>query len=184
MNDSTVSKAGSVEKCRRSTETTSATATPIAMPPTDAQAKSSTTPPKDTPPEATPDARPAAARAVRRETRAVASLTSDSPSRIDTRRRGSPMRRPTAVAATASGGATTAPIAKATPKSRPSTHRRKSATPSAVKSTSPTDRLRMTPRLLRKSTSEVWIAAAYSSGGRMPSSTMSGLRATSGTNGR
>ena len=34
-------------------------------------------------------------------------------------------------------------------------------TPSAVKSTSPTDRLRMTPRLLRKSTSEVWIAAAY-----------------------
>ena len=94
------------------------------------------------------------------------------------------MRRPIAVAATASGGATTAPIAKATPKSRPSAHCRKIATPSAVKSTSPTDRLRMTPRLLRKSTSEVWIAAAYSRGGRIPSSTTSGLRATSGTNGR
>ena len=49
--------------------------------------------------------------AVRRATRAVASLRSDSPSRIVTTRRGSPIRRPIAVAATASGGATTAPIA-------------------------------------------------------------------------
>ncbi len=184
MNDSTVSKAGSVEKCRRSTVTSSATPKPIAAPPTDAHAKSSTTPPKDTPFDATPAASPAAARAVRSETSAVASLTSDSPSRMDTRRRGRPIRRPTAVAATASGGATTAPIAKATAKSSPSAQRRKSATPRAVKSTSPTERLRMTPVLLRKSTSEVWIAAAYSSGGRMPSSTTSGLRATSGTNGR
>ena len=49
----------------------------------------------------------------RSATRAVASLSSDSPSRIVTIRRGSPIRRPIAVAATASGGATTAPIAKA-----------------------------------------------------------------------
>ena len=129
MNDSTVSKAGSVEKCRRSTVTSSAMPKPIAAPPADAHAKSSTTPPNDTPFDATPAASPAAARAVRSETSAVASLTSDSPSRMDTRRRGRPIRRPTAVAATASGGATTAPIAKATAKSSPSAHRRKRATP-------------------------------------------------------
>ena len=51
---------------------------------------------------------------VRRATSAVASLSSDSPSRMVTIRRGRPMRRPMAVAATASGGATTAPIAKHT----------------------------------------------------------------------
>ncbi len=54
-----------------------------------------------------------AAIAVRRATSAVASLKSDSPSRIVTIRRGSPIRRPIEVAATASGGATTAPIANA-----------------------------------------------------------------------
>ena len=59
-----------------------------------------------------PDRRPAAI-AVRSETSAVASLSSDSPSRIVTMRRGRPIRRPIAVAATASGGATTAPIANA-----------------------------------------------------------------------
>ena len=48
---------------------------------------------------------------MRSATSAVASLSSDSPSRIVTIRRGSPIRRPIAVAATASGGATTAPIA-------------------------------------------------------------------------
>ena len=54
-----------------------------------------------------------AASAVRRVTSAVASLSSDSPSRIVTIRRGSPIRRAIAVAATASGGATTAPTAMA-----------------------------------------------------------------------
>ena len=54
---------------------------------------------------------PIATIAVRRMVIAVASLNSDSPSRIVTMRRGSPMRRATAVAATASGGATTAPRA-------------------------------------------------------------------------
>ena len=57
--------------------------------------------------------------AVRSATSAVASLNSDSPSRIVTIRRGSPMRRPIAVAATASGGATTAPIASAIGQDRP-----------------------------------------------------------------
>jgi hypothetical protein len=89
-----------------------------------------------------------------------------------------------AVAATASGGATTAPTANATPKGMPSTHMRKPPTPSAVKSTRPTERLTMTPLLLRKSTSEVRIAAAYSSGGRIPSRTSSGVSRTSGTKGR
>ena len=58
-----------------------------------------------------PDDRRAAS-AVLSATRAVASLNSDSPSRIVTIRRGSPIRRPIDVAATASGGATTAPMAQ------------------------------------------------------------------------
>ena len=53
-----------------------------------------------------------AAIAVLSATSAVASLTRLSPSRIDTMRRGMPTRRATVVAATASGGATTAPSAK------------------------------------------------------------------------
>ena len=51
--------------------------------------------------------------AVRRHTSAVASLTRDSPSSSVTTRRGRPIRRAMAVAATASGGATTAPSANA-----------------------------------------------------------------------
>ena len=53
-----------------------------------------------------------AAMAARRQTSAVASLTRLSPSRMVTIRRGMPTRRAMAVAATASGGATTAPSAK------------------------------------------------------------------------
>ncbi len=49
----------------------------------------------------------------RRATIAVASLTRLSPSRIVTMRRGIPTRRAIVVAATASGGATTAPRANA-----------------------------------------------------------------------
>ena len=63
----------------------------------------------------------AATIAVFSATRAVASLSSDSPSSTVTTGRGMPIRRPTAVAATASGGATTAPIAKAAPQLRPGT---------------------------------------------------------------
>lgn len=100
-----------------------------------------------------------AAIAVRRETRAVASL-SDSPSRIVTRRRGSPMRRPIAVAATASGGATTAPIARAAGQPRSGSSQCTAApTVKVVATTSPTDSRRIEPRFAAKSTSEVWIAA-------------------------
>ena len=102
--------------------------------------------------------RPAAARAVRSATSAVASLSSDSPSRIVTIRRGSPIRRPIAVAATASGGATTAPIATAPAASRCSgsiSVRRRRRRPTVVKTTSPTDSSRIARRLALKSTSEV-----------------------------
>ncbi len=72
--------------------------------------------------------------AVRKATRAVASLSRDSPSSTVTIRRGIPTRRAMASAATASGGATTAPSAKAagqvTPGSTVCTAR---PTPTAVK---------------------------------------------------
>ena len=109
-----------------------------------------------------------AAIAVRRATRAVASLTRDSPSRMVTTRRGSPIRRATAVAATASGGATTAPRAKATANGTGSSHQVTSPTPAAVKSTRPTDSARIELVLARKSTSDVRTAAAYSRGGSRP----------------
>ena len=57
------------------------------------------------------------------------------------------------------------------------------ATPTVVNTTSPTDSSRMARRLALKSTSDVWIAAAYSSGGSRPSSTTSGSRCSSGTPG-
>ena len=63
-----------------------------------------------------------AAMAVRSDTSAVASLTRLSPCRIVTIRRGMPTRRAIAVAATASGGATTAPSAKAAQASTGSSH--------------------------------------------------------------
>ena len=67
-----------------------------------------------TPPTLTSPHRPARPRwRCAAHTRAVASLTSDSPSSIVTTRRGRPIRRAMAVAATASGGATTAPSANA-----------------------------------------------------------------------
>ncbi len=86
----------------------------------------------------------AATIAVLSATSAVASLSSDSPSSTVTTGRGMPMRRPTAVAATASGGATTAPIAKAAPQLSPGTivcSRR--PTPNVVKTMRPTDSPRM-----------------------------------------
>ena len=100
-------------------------------------------------------------------------------------RRGRPMRRPIVVAATASGGATTAPIAKAAgqPRSGRSALTR-TATPTVVKATRPTDSSRIDRRLALKSTRLVCSAAAYSSGGSRPKSTTSGSSCTSGTNGR
>ena len=104
---------------------------------------------------------PPAAIAVRSETRAVASLSSDSPSSTVTMRRGRPIRRPTAVAATASGGATTAPIARAPGQPTPGSSACTSTpTPTVVKTTRPTESSRIERRLALKSTSEVWMAAA------------------------
>ena len=124
----------------------------------------------------------ATASAVPSATSAVASLSSDSPSRIVTIRRGSPIRRPIAVAATASGGATTAPIARAIGHETPGSSRcATSPTPNVVNATSPTDSSRIGRRLARKSTSEVPCAAAYSSGGSSPNSTTSSESSTSGT---
>ena len=101
MNDRAVSVV--VSRIRFLTRTsTQATARPTRMPPTDSRANSIPTSRAVTDP-------PIATMAVRRMVIAVASLNRDSPSRIVTTRRGRPIRRATAVAATASGGATTAP---------------------------------------------------------------------------
>jgi len=75
-------------------------------------------------------------------------------------RRGRPMLRATDVAATASGGATIAPRAMATAKGIGSSNHATTATPRAVKSTSPTDRPRMEARLALMSSSDVDRAAA------------------------
>ena len=100
-------------------------------------------------------------------------------------RRGSPMRRPMAVAATASGGATTAPMANdaAQPRSG-SSQCTSTPTPAVVNATRPTESSRIDRRLALKSTRLVWMAAAYSSGGSRPKSTTSGWSCTSGTKGR
>ena len=90
----------------RSAVSTKAAATPTATPPPAARTK----PPAISAAETVPAI---AAMAARRQTSAVASLTSDSPSRMVTTRRGMPTFRAIAVAATASGGATTAPRAMA-----------------------------------------------------------------------
>ena len=100
-------------------------------------------------------------------------------------RRGRPIRRPMAVAATASGGARTAPSANAAGHPRLGTSACTStATPAAVKTTRPTESSRIGRRLAAKSTSEVCSAAAYSSGGSRPSSTTSGSSSISGAIGR
>src|SRR6476619_7630154 len=130
--DTVVSRTGSVT-CRRTFPTTTYTSTPTTTAPTAVRRKSSVTPTTVTAPN---DARIAVFRA----TSAVASLSSDSPSRIVTMPRGSPIRRATAVAATASGGATTAPIANAAGQSTPGRTRcTTSATPTVVKTTRPID---------------------------------------------
>ena len=151
-NDMPVSKIGSVTRLRRNA-TSMNIARPTATPPPAATTKSTPTSKAVMP-------RPAAAIAVRNATRAVASLSSDSPSRMVTIRRGSPIRRPMVVAATASGGATTAPIASAAgqPTSGSSSWTSQPM-PKVVKTTRPTERSRITRRWALKSTSDVCRAA-------------------------
>ena len=76
-------------------------------------------------------------------------------------RRGSPIRRPIAVAATASGGATTAPMAKAIGQEMSGISAcTTTPTPRVVKATRPTQSSRIERRLALKSTSEVCSAVA------------------------
>ena len=140
---------------------------PTAAPPTAATRKPKVAPPADAVP-------PMAASPTRRQVMAVASLTSDSPSRMVTSFRGSPTRRAIVVAATASGGATTAPSVNATAKLTGRISQVIRPTPSAVTTTSSTERPAMGRRFARKSITEVRIAAAYSNGGRKPSRMISG----------
>lgn len=161
---------------RRIRASTHATARPTTTPPTAAVRKLTPTSARLT--------APAIARmAVRTTTRAVASLKSDSPSRMVTMRRGSPIRRATAVAATASGGATIPPRARATANGTSRSFQTTRATPKAVKSTSPTESSPMTRLLAPRSTSDVRIDAAYSRGGRIPRRITWGPTSTSGTAG-
>ncbi len=98
----------------------------------------------------------AAAMANRYATSAVASFTRLSPSRIVTTRRGTPSRWKIAVAATASGGATIAPRAKAAGQPRPGMSAwATSATAAVVVRTSPTDRRPIARRFFLKSRIEV-----------------------------
>ena len=151
-NEIAVSSTGSVT-CLRTFATRRNATKPISAPPTEATKKSAPTRQIATLPAP-------AAIAVRRATSAVASLKRDSPSRMVTIRRGSPIRRPIEVAATASGGATTAPIANAAHQSMPGSNACTSQpTPRVVKTTRPTLSSRIERRLALKSTSEVWIAA-------------------------
>ena len=102
-----------------------------------------------------------AAMAVRSATRAVASLSRLSPSRIATIRRGMPTLRAIVVAATASGGETTAPSAKAAASETPGiTAQATRPTSTVVNTTAPTARMPIACRLARTSTSEVRSAAA------------------------
>jgi hypothetical protein len=101
-----------------------------------------------------------AAVATRNRTSAVASLIRLSPSRIATVRRGSPIRRATAVAATASGGATTAPSAKvAASGTSGSSMCSPYPTQTVVKMTSPIASSRIGRRLNRNAGTEVSTAA-------------------------
>ncbi len=152
MNDRAVSVVVSWMR-RRTRISTQATTSPTAMPPTDSRTNSMPTSRAVTDP-------PMATIAVRRMVMAVASLNSDSPSRMVTTRRGSPIRRATAVAATASGGATTAPRAIAAENGMPMSHQVTRPTPAAVKTTRPTDNRPMTFLLAPRSTSEVRMAVA------------------------
>ncbi len=138
---------------RRIGTTTAATRSPTSTPPPAAIRKPPVT-------SATETAPPMAAMATRRQVMAVASLTRDSPSSTVTIWRGRPTRRAMEVAATASGGATTAPSANAAGKPMGRIHQVISPTPSAVTTTRSTERAPIARMLARKSISEVRMAVA------------------------
>ncbi len=125
--------------------TSQAAASPITTPPTPASANIPI-------PLTTENPLPAAANtATRNRVKAVASLTRLSPARIVITRRGSPSRRPTAIEATASGGATTAPSTSAAAHPSPgSSHQVTTPTTAVVNTTSPTASRLIGRRLARK----------------------------------
>ena len=175
-NDSAVSSTGSFSRARMNAAA-NPTTSPTTAPPMAARKKSAPTCQRLTDPAS-------AAMAVRRATSAAASLKRLSPSSGRISLRVLPTRRATTLAATASGGATTAPSAMPPASGSPGiTAQATTPTPSAVNTTSPTDISPIALRFFRKSTSDVWMAAEYSSGGSRPSSTTSGSRWTSGTPG-
>src|SRR3954454_6576309 len=114
---------------------------------------------------------------------AVESLTSDSPSRTTTSRRGAPTRDAIAVAATASVGATIAPSVNDTAHDMPTTSWAISATPTIVNRTQPTASIEIGFRLACRSRSDEKNAAEYSSGGSRMMKTRSGGSSTSGAPG-
>ena len=109
-----VTSSGGLSSGRRTRRTTYPTARPTAIPPTIVTRRSH-------PADQTENAPVTAARsAVRRSTSAVPSLTRLSPSTMSIRRRGTPRRRPIAVAAIGSVGETTAPSTNASGPADPS----------------------------------------------------------------
>ncbi len=124
----------------------------------------------------------AAAIATWYSTIAVTSLKSPSPSRIDTRRRGSPSCPATAVAATGSGGATRAPSAKAAASGRPGTiELATAATASVVTNTRATASRKIGRLFAVNCLHEVRRTAAYSNGGSSAGRIRSGGMSTFGT---
>ncbi len=176
VNDRVVSSTGSSMR-RRTHASTQAAASPIATPPSEATRKS-------VPTAATVTLPVMAVIAADSVTSAVASLTRLSPSRIVTIRRGMPTFRAMEVAATASGGATTAPraIAAANEIDGTISHVTK-PTAKVHASTKPTESHIRASLVEAKSISEVRIAAAYSRGGSSPTSTSSGSSSNDGTPG-
>ena len=176
VNESVVSSTGSVMR-RRMNASSEVAARPISRPPPAARTKSQPTSSGVT-------VEVIAAIVALRATSAVASFTRLSPSRMVVMRRGRPTRRPTAVVATASGGATTAPSANAAARvSDGSAHHATRPTATVVTATRPTASSASASRTAAKSISEVRIAAAYSSGGSRPTSTRSGSSSKDGTPG-
>lgn len=172
-NDSVVSSTGSSIR-RRIRMSTQVTASPTSTPPPAAARKSRPTDAMVTRPVM-------AVIAADRATSAVASFTRLSPSRIVTIRRGIPTRRAIEVAATASGGATTAPRTMAAASETEGTiHHVISPTAKADTITKTTESHRSASLVRAKSTSEVRIAAAYRSGGSSPTSTRSGSSSNEG----
>ena len=123
----------------------------------------------------------ATASSTRKSVSAVASLSRLSPSRIVMSRRWRPRRRPIDAAATASGGATTAPSTSALASGSSGTSSHAAIPTTAVLNTTrPIASWLIRFMFSRRRSVELSSAAEYSSGGRTRKSTRSGSRGTTG----